>query len=52
MKKPSQKYMEICTVDDFDFWFMGFLNYEKAFKYVKLAISQSIDDVQRKDLLL
>ncbi|XP_044492987.1 GEM-like protein 6 [Mangifera indica] len=52
MKKPSQKYMEICTVDDFDFWFMGFLNYEKAFKYVKLAISQSINDVLRKDLLL
>ena len=27
MKKPYQKYMEIVTVDNFDFWFMGFLNY-------------------------
>ncbi|KAL6346976.1 hypothetical protein AAG906_012227 [Vitis piasezkii] len=27
VKNPSQKYMEIVTVDNFDFWFMGFLNY-------------------------
>ncbi|XVE92969.1 hypothetical protein REPUB_Repub01dG0149500 [Reevesia pubescens] len=40
MKKPSQKYMEIVTVDDFDFWFMGFLNYQKAFTYLQQAISQ------------
>ncbi|XP_022762444.1 putative GEM-like protein 8 [Durio zibethinus] len=46
MKRPSQKYMEIVTVDDFDFWFMGFLNYQKAFKYLQQAISQRLDDVQ------
>ncbi|XVF67042.1 hypothetical protein PTKIN_Ptkin10aG0089300 [Pterospermum kingtungense] len=46
MKKPSQKYMEIVTVDNFDFWFMGFLNYQKAFKYLQQAISQRLDDVQ------
>ncbi|XP_031274915.1 GEM-like protein 4 [Pistacia vera] len=51
MKKPSQKYMEICTVDDFDFWFMGFLNYEKAFKNLKQAISQNMDDVKVTYLL-
>ncbi|MBA0786589.1 hypothetical protein Gotri_006845 [Gossypium trilobum] len=39
MKKTSQKYMEIVTVDDyFQFWFMGFLNYHKAFKYLQQAI--------------
>ncbi|KAK4261896.1 hypothetical protein QN277_004832 [Acacia crassicarpa] len=27
VKKPSQKYLEIITLDNFDFWFMGFLNY-------------------------
>lgn len=37
-KKPSQKYMQIITVDDFDFWFMGFLNYKKAFKSIQQAI--------------
>ncbi|EEF49628.1 GEM-like protein 4 [Ricinus communis] len=45
MKKPSQKFMEIVTVDNFDFWFMGFLNYQKAFKYLEQAISQSSDDM-------
>ncbi|XP_044494361.1 GEM-like protein 4 [Mangifera indica] len=47
MKKPSQKYVEICTVDHFDFWFMGFLNYEKSFKSLQQAISNSVvDDLQ------
>lgn len=39
--RPSQKYIEIVTVDDFDFWFMGFLNYKKTLRYVQLAISQA-----------
>ncbi|GMI88415.1 hypothetical protein like AT5G23370 [Hibiscus trionum] len=42
MKKPSQKYMEIVTVDGFEFWFMGFLNHHKAFKYLQQAISQRL----------
>ncbi|KAK7310399.1 hypothetical protein RJT34_07884 [Clitoria ternatea] len=41
VKKPSQKYIETVTVDGFDFWFMGFLNYQKAFKYLKQAISRA-----------
>ncbi|WVZ10688.1 hypothetical protein V8G54_015218 [Vigna mungo] len=41
VKKPSQKYIEIVTVDNFDFWFLGFLNYQKAFKYLRQAISQA-----------
>ena len=40
-KKPSQKYIEMVTVDNFDFWFMGFLNYKKAFKYLQQAVSQA-----------
>ncbi|XP_022141598.1 putative GEM-like protein 8 isoform X2 [Momordica charantia] len=39
VKKPSQKYMEIVTVDNFDFWFMGFLNYQKTFQYLQDVIS-------------
>ncbi|KAJ7942624.1 GEM-like protein 4 [Quillaja saponaria] len=42
VNRPSQKYMEIVTVDNFDFWFMGFLNYQKAFKYLQQAISASL----------
>ncbi|XP_058772061.1 putative GEM-like protein 8 [Vicia villosa] len=42
VRKPSKKYVEIVTVDGFDFWFMGFFNYRKALKYLQqAAISQS-----------
>ncbi|XP_024005086.1 GLABRA2 expression modulator isoform X2 [Eutrema salsugineum] len=27
---PAEKYIQIITVDDHEFWFMGFLNYEGA----------------------
>lgn len=37
---PSQKYIEIVTGDNFDFWFMGFLNYQRTFKYLDEVISQ------------
>ncbi|MBA0613975.1 hypothetical protein Godav_014320 [Gossypium davidsonii] len=45
MKKPWQKYMEIVTVDGFDIWFMGFLNYHKAFKCLQQVLSQRLGDV-------
>ncbi|KAJ4832286.1 hypothetical protein Tsubulata_012235 [Turnera subulata] len=44
VKNPSQKYIELVTVDGFDFWFMGFLNYQKAFKYLQQAISEAASD--------
>nr|GEZ83878.1 hypothetical protein [Tanacetum cinerariifolium] len=31
VENPSQKYMQIVTDDSFEFWFMGFVRYEKAF---------------------
>ncbi|XP_022139170.1 GEM-like protein 4 [Momordica charantia] len=31
VKKASQKYIQIVTVDNFEFWFMGFLNYRTTF---------------------
>ncbi|XP_014512806.1 GEM-like protein 4 [Vigna radiata var. radiata] len=40
-EKPSQKYIEIVTVDDFDFWFLGFFHYQKALKCLQQAVSQS-----------
>ncbi|XP_058772056.1 putative GEM-like protein 8 [Vicia villosa] len=39
--KPSEKYIEIVTMDGFDFWFMGFFNYRKALRYLQQALSQS-----------
>ncbi|KAI8527780.1 hypothetical protein RHMOL_Rhmol12G0101300 [Rhododendron molle] len=40
MKRPSQKYIYVVTEDNFDFWFMGFLNFRKTFKYLQQALSQ------------
>lgn len=42
VNKPEQKYIEIVTDDDFEFWFMGFLRYEKAYRNLQRAISMAI----------
>lgn len=39
--KPTQKYINIVTVDNFDFWLMGVFKYHKTFKYLEQAISQA-----------
>ncbi|KAK7358481.1 hypothetical protein VNO77_00409 [Canavalia gladiata] len=41
VNKTEQKYVEIVTLDDSEFWFMGFLRYEKAFSNLQKAISMS-----------
>ncbi|XP_074274131.1 GEM-like protein 4 [Silene latifolia] len=38
VKKPSQKYLQIETTDDFEFWFMGFLNYKRMFNCLQQAV--------------
>ncbi|KAJ9691379.1 hypothetical protein PVL29_013533 [Vitis rotundifolia] len=47
VKNPSQQYMEIVTVDNFDFWFMGFLNYQKAFSYLQQALCEAQNLVEK-----
>ncbi|XP_010421135.1 PREDICTED: putative GEM-like protein 8 [Camelina sativa] len=42
-KKPSQKFLEVVTVDGFDFWFMGFLSHQKAFNCLEQALSLSYE---------
>ncbi|KAL2323965.1 hypothetical protein Fmac_023023 [Flemingia macrophylla] len=41
VQKPTQKYIEIATVDNFNFWFMGVFKYQKTFKYLEQAVSQA-----------
>lgn len=36
--KPSQKYILIATIDNFEFWFMGFVSYQRSFKNLQQAI--------------
>lgn len=39
LRKPEQKYIQVVTTDDYEFWFMGFLRYEKAYRNLQKAIS-------------
>ncbi|KAL3716372.1 hypothetical protein ACJRO7_008039 [Eucalyptus globulus] len=39
VNSPAQKYVEMLTEDDYEFWFMGFSRYEKAFKNLEQAMT-------------
>ncbi|XP_058779400.1 putative GEM-like protein 8 [Vicia villosa] len=41
VNKLEQKYIEVVTKDDSEFWFVGFLRYEKAIKNLNKAISMT-----------
>uniref|UniRef100_A0A0E0DGE7 GRAM domain-containing protein n=1 Tax=Oryza meridionalis TaxID=40149 RepID=A0A0E0DGE7_9ORYZ len=38
--KPEEKYIHVVTVDGFEFWFMGFVSYQRSCKYMQQAISE------------
>ncbi|GAV77224.1 GRAM domain-containing protein [Cephalotus follicularis] len=38
----SEKYIQIVTIDGHDFWFMGFVNYEKASRHLTESISNFV----------
>lgn len=42
VKKPSQKYLQVTTTDDFEFWFMGFFHYKRTFKCLQQSVSKSL----------
>ncbi|KAD3641889.1 hypothetical protein E3N88_31113 [Mikania micrantha] len=39
-ENPSERYIQIVTVDGHDFWFMGFVNYEKATTHLMNSLSE------------
>ncbi|XP_076903164.1 putative GEM-like protein 8 [Bidens hawaiensis] len=39
LKKPSNKYVELVTVDDFNFWFLGFTDYKKTLRHLHQIFS-------------
>ena len=41
VNKAEQKYLEIVTEDYSEFWFVGFLRYDKALKHLNKAISMA-----------
>ncbi|XP_076920510.1 GEM-like protein 4 [Bidens hawaiensis] len=38
VENAEQKYIQIITDDDFEFWFMGFVRYEKAFLHLRKVV--------------
>lgn len=38
VNKPSDKYVQVVTVDNHEFWFIGFVNYEKGLKNMQEAV--------------
>ncbi|XP_037436949.1 GEM-like protein 5 [Triticum dicoccoides] len=40
-ESPPEKYIHIVTVDSHDFWFMGFVSYDKAVHHLGGAVSSS-----------
>lgn len=32
MRNRAERYIQIMTMDNHEFWFMGFVNFDKAFK--------------------
>ncbi|KAF0931729.1 hypothetical protein E2562_005718 [Oryza meyeriana var. granulata] len=39
--KPEQKYIEVVTNDGFEFWFMGFVSYNRSLHHLQQAVAQA-----------
>jgi hypothetical protein len=37
--KPSEKYIQVVTIDGHEFWFMGLVNYDKGLKNMQEAVA-------------
>ncbi|CAN6485529.1 unnamed protein product [Victoria cruziana] len=50
-KDPRERYIQVTTIDGHDFWFMGFVSYDKAFNHLldtrsEFAAAASIQQMQ------
>lgn len=41
VKDSSRKYVDIVTQDNFEFWFMGFLNHQRTYKSLQMAVYEA-----------
>ncbi|XP_048137929.1 GEM-like protein 2 isoform X1 [Rhodamnia argentea] len=41
---PSEKYIQVVTRDGYEFWFMGFISYDKALRNINEALQHYRDD--------
>ncbi|KAF6161591.1 hypothetical protein GIB67_009470 [Kingdonia uniflora] len=40
--KETERYIQITTTDNHDFWFMGFVNYDKAYRHLSEGVTEFI----------
>jgi hypothetical protein len=36
-QNPAERYIQVVSLDNHEFWFMGFVNYDSAVKYLQEA---------------
>lgn len=48
VRNPAEKYIQIVTMDNHEFWFMGFVSYDKALKNLREALQHH--DAQRSNI--
>jgi hypothetical protein len=46
-ESPPEKYVHVVTVDSHDFWFMGFVSYDKAVHHLTEAVSHRSSSQQQ-----
>ncbi|KAM0923594.1 hypothetical protein ACQ4PT_005434 [Festuca glaucescens] len=42
LERPDEKYIHVSTVDGFEFWFMGFVSYQRSFKCMQQLICSDL----------
>jgi hypothetical protein len=40
--RPEEKYIHVATVDGFEFWFMGFVSYQRSCKYMQQVLCSDL----------
>ncbi|RWW50718.1 hypothetical protein BHE74_00043014 [Ensete ventricosum] len=40
--KPGEKYIQVVSIDNHEFWFMGLVNYDSAVKNLQEAVHGSL----------
>jgi hypothetical protein len=42
LERPDEKYIHVSTVDGFEFWFMGFVSYQRSFKCMQQVVCSDL----------
>ncbi|KAJ6754540.1 GEM-LIKE PROTEIN 2 [Salix purpurea] len=51
-ENQSERYIQIVTIDGLDFWFTGFVNFEKASRHLSESISSFVGSIAAKPMVM